>query len=52
MGLAIRRTKRLSLGMGLYQYKEKKAAEDATVEEYIRFLAAEAAGKGKNQQLR
>ena len=47
MGLAIRKFKKLSLGMGIYQSEAKKAAEDAASEEERKCLASEAAGEGE-----
>ena len=37
----------MALGMALSKSEAKKAAEDAAVEEEIKCLAAEAAGKGE-----
>ena len=47
MGLAIRKAKKLALGIGLYKSEANKAAEDATAEEERKCLAAEAAGEGE-----
>ena len=47
MGLAIRRSKTLSLGMVLSKSEAKKAAEYAAAEEESKCLAAEAAGEGE-----
>ena len=47
MGLAIRKDKKLALGMGISQSKAKKAEEYAAAEEESIFLAAEAAGEGE-----
>ena len=51
VGLAIRNTKKLALGMGISQSEAKEAAEDAAAdaaaEEDIKYLAAEAAGEGE-----
>ena len=44
VGLAIRKAKKLALGMGLSQYEAKKAAEDSASDEDIKYLEAEAAG--------
>ena len=46
MGLAIRKAKRLALGMALSKSEAKKSAEDAAAEEERKCLAAEAAGEG------
>ena len=46
VGLAIRKAKKLALGMGLSKSKAKKAAEDIAAEEESKCLAAEAAGEG------
>ena len=42
--LAIRKAKKLALGMALSKSEAKKAEEDAAAEEERKFLAAEAAG--------
>ena len=47
MGLAIRKAKKLALGMALSKSEAKKAAEDAAAEEESKCLAAEAAGEGE-----
>ena len=47
VGLAIIKATKMALGMGLSQSEAKKAAEDATVEEESKFLAAEAAEEGE-----
>ena len=47
VGLAIRKTKKLALGMGLSQSKANKAAEDTSEGEERKCLAAEAAGVGE-----
>ena len=47
VGLAIRKAKKLALGVGLSQSEVKKASEDATAEEEKKCLAAEAAGEGE-----
>ena len=47
MGLAIRKAKKLALGMGISQAKAKKVAEDAVAEGEGKFLVAEAAGEGE-----
>ena len=47
VGLAIRKAKKLALGVGLSQSEAKKAAEDTTAEEESKCLAAEAAGGGE-----
>ena len=47
VGLAIRKAKKLALGMGISQYEAKKSAEDAKSEEERKCLAAEAAGEGE-----
>ena len=47
MGLAIRKAKKMVLGMGLSKYEAKKAAKDATVEEENKFLAADSSGEGE-----
>ena len=47
MGLAIRNSRKLALGMGLSQSEANKVAEDATAEEWSKFLAEEAAGEGE-----
>ena len=52
MGLAIRKSKKLTLGMGLSQSEAKKAAKDETSEEERKCLVAEAVGEGENQQMR
>ena len=44
--LVIRKAKKLTLGMRLYQYEANKAAEYTTAEEERKCLAAEAAGEG------
>ena len=46
VGLAIRKSKKSLLGMGLSQPESKKSAEYAAAEEYIKCLAAEATGEG------
>ena len=48
MRLAIRKTKKLALGIELSKYEENEAPEDATAEEVRKFTAEEAAGKGDN----
>ena len=47
VGLAIRKAKKLALGVGLSKSEAKKAAEDAAAEEEIKCLAEEAAGEGE-----
>ena len=47
VGLAIRKAKKLALGMGLSQSEAKKAAEYATAEEWSKCLEEEAAGDGE-----
>ena len=47
VGLAIRKSKRLALGMRLSQFEAKKAEEDSTEEEKITCLEAEATGEGE-----
>ena len=47
MGLAIRKSKTLELGMGVSQSKANNSAEDAAAQEERKFLAAEAARKGE-----
>ena len=46
VGLAIRKAKKLALGMAQSKSEAKKAAEDAAAEEESKYLAAEAAGEG------
>ena len=46
-GLAIRKDKKLALGMGLSKSKENKAVEDASEGKYSKCLVAEAAGEGQ-----
>ena len=52
VGLDIRESKKLALGMGLSQSESKKAAEDSIAEEESKCLVAEAATEGENQQMR
>ena len=47
MGLAIRKAKKVALGMGLSQSEAKKAAEDATAEKESKCMAVEAVGEGE-----
>ena len=47
MGLAIRKAKKLALGMRLSQFEAKNAEEYSTEEEERKFLAEEAAGEGE-----
>ena len=47
VGLAIRRAKKLALGMGLSQSKENNSAEDAAAEEKRKCLTSEANGEVK-----
>ena len=47
MGIAIRKARKLALGMALSKYEAKKAAEYAAAEEERKCLAAEAAGEGE-----
>ena len=49
VGLAIRRAKKLDLGMAISKSEAKKAEEDASAEEEKKCLAAEDAGEGENQ---
>ena len=52
VGLAIRKAKKLALGMRLSQFKAKKAAEYSAEEEDRKCLAAEATGEGKKNNMR
>ena len=45
VGLAIRKAKKMALGMGISQSEAKKAAEDATTGEDSKCLESEAAGE-------
>ena len=47
MGLAIRKTKQLALGIGIFQYKANKAAADSAAEEESKCLAEESDGEGE-----
>ena len=47
MGLALRKAKKLALGMELSKSEAKKAEEDAAAEEDIKCLTAEASGEGE-----
>ena len=47
MGLAMRKAKKMALGMALSKSEAKKAVEDAASEEERNFMAAEAAGEGE-----
>ena len=47
VGLAIRKAKKLALGIGLSKSEAKKSEEDATEEEEIKCLEAESTGEGK-----
>ena len=47
MGLGIRKSKKLALGMELSKSESKKAAEDSAEEEDSKCLVAEAAGEGE-----
>ena len=47
MGIAIRKAKKLALGMGLSQSEAKKAAEYEAAEEEGKYLAAEPAREGE-----
>ena len=52
VGLAIRKAKRLALGMGLSKSKSNKVAEYATSEEESKCLAEEATGEGEKSDYR
>ena len=47
VGLAIRKAKRLALGVALYKYEAKKTTEDAASEEESKCLAADSAWEGE-----
>ena len=47
MRIVIRKAKTFALGMGLSQSEAKKASEDATAEEEIKYLTGEAAKEGE-----
>ena len=47
MGLAIRKAKKLALGMALSKSEAKKAEEDAAAEKESKCLEEEAAGEGE-----
>ena len=47
MRIAIGKSQKLALGIGISQSEAKKAAEDATAEEVSKCMAAEAAGEGE-----
>ena len=47
VGLAIRKAKKLALGVALSKPEAKKSAEDESAEEESKCLAAEAAGEGE-----
>ena len=47
MGLAIRKAKKLALGMRLSQFEAKKAAEDSVEKEDRKCIAEEAAREGE-----
>ena len=49
VGIAIRNSKKLALGMGISQSEAKKSEEDAAAEEESKCLTAEDAGEGENQ---
>ena len=48
MRLAIRKAKKLALGMGISKSKAKKTAEYASAEEDRKCLAADTAGEDEN----
>ena len=47
MELAIRKSKKLALGVGISQSEAKKSAENAATEEESKCLASEAGGEGE-----
>ena len=49
VGIAIRKAKKLALGIGMSESEAKKAAEDEAAEEERKCLTGEAAWEGKNQ---
>ena len=52
MGLAIRKAKKMALGMALSKSEARKASEDAVAEEESKCLVAEAAGEGEKSDER